>query len=953
LKSEAQTPVNVNYPGATHTKLYGINNEGVIVGAANGNTQVFTLSNGVFTNVPDNPASVGTLENTTFGINDNGDIVGSYNDKTLGEVEGFLLKGGTYTTIRFPGSLTTTVSGINNSDEIVGSYTGSTAGVFHGFMFSNGTYQTIDYPGAKLTSCLGINNAGTIVGTFSNTNNIGTGNILHGFVYNAGHFAELHFPGSTNTDLGSINDSGAILGSSDSSLFVYANGQFKPLTITPPAPDTGISSIAFNNSEQIVGGSYVPSSGIFEGNGFVLSTGPYAYVPISNGNVVSVYDTTFDVLAATIPVGAAPFDAAVSPNGSRVYVDNSNSNTVSVIDPTNNSVVATVPVGSIPAGIAVTPDSSTIYVATHGNNSVSVVNAATNTVTATVPVGSYPFLLAITPNGSHVYVPNFQSNNVSVISTATNTVVAVVPVGLAPQSVAISPDGKLAYVTCTNSNLVYVIDTATNTVTKTIPVSNGPLALTISPNGASAYVSEYFGATTAVINTANESVIASVPVGVTPYGSAITPDGASLWQTNSSASSISVISTATNNVVTTIPLPGSDFNVGIGPATPTSQTISMPLSPTAPNVFNFGAHTFTVQYPPGTTFSGVNMTITAAQTTQQTFKQRVAGGQFANATCIVYAEEGGNCEDYQVTCSTASGGSITCPSVPTASIAVKTSFDTQQQIINPGFLTTPIGTNNWTNIFESFSLQRIDPTMKGRTRSFSEFVAVDLGMTNGQGAGTPTILDPLRQSDTRIFPAGTIIPVHFTLSSLASPGTPVTDATAGLSVVRVSDSNGHLTSNIVLDSPAGFIYSGGQYTYSLNTAGYAPGTYDLTIYGNAFAAQQIPFTVPTPTMGAHLVTTVQSLTRSSPSKQYIATFAIANTGTGTVNGVIVTSSQLDGAPTSTGLPISLGDIGPGSSMTVSIAFPVSAGPAGSRGALTINETFAGGTSGGGFRITLP
>ena len=88
-------------------------------------------------------------------------------------------------------------------------------------------------------------------------------------------------------------------------------------------------------------------------------------------------------------------------------------------------------------------------------------------------------------------------------------------------------------------------------------------------------------------------------------------------------------------------------------------------SQTAPTVFNFGPHTFTVQYPTGTSFSGVNMAVTAAQSTQQTFKQRVAGTQFADAQCIVYSGAGGNCVDYQVTCSAASGGTISCPSVST------------------------------------------------------------------------------------------------------------------------------------------------------------------------------------------------------------------------------------------------------------------------------------------------
>ena len=104
----------------------------------------------------------------------------------------------------------------------------------------------------------------------------------------------------------------------------------------------------------------------------------------------------------------------------------------------------------------------------------------------------------------------------------------------------------------------------------------------------------------------------------------------------------------------------------------------------------------------------------------------MAGTTFANATCMVYSGAGGNCVDYQVTCSTTSGSQITCPDESSPTIAVKTSYDTLQQIIDPGFLTTPIGTNDWTNIFTAFYLQRIDPTTKGRTSGFSEFVAVEI-----------------------------------------------------------------------------------------------------------------------------------------------------------------------------------------------------------------------------------
>jgi YVTN family beta-propeller protein len=390
-----------------------------------------------------------------------------------------------------------------------------------------------------------------VAGTFTATVNMNVARaeqastlLPNGDVFIAGGFSSLGFFGGTQL--------------STSEIYKTGSGTF-----------SGLSSMIFPhsriNAPLLANGEVLLASGTIAELYFPSSTGRYAYVPISNGNVVTVFDVSSDQPVATIPVGAAPFDAAVSPNHSFVYVDNSNSNSVSVIDPTTNTVVATIPVGSIPAGIAITPDSSTIYVATHGDNSVSVINAATKTVIATVAVGSYPFLLASTPDGKNVYVPNFQSASVSVISTATNSVIATIPVGLAPQAVAITPDSKFAYVTCTNSNLVYVLDTATNTVVNTIPVSNGPLAVSITPDGTTAYVSEYSGAATAVINLATNTVIASVPVGATPYGSAITPDGAFVWQTSWSATNISVISTANKAVVATIPVSGYDFNVAITP----------------------------------------------------------------------------------------------------------------------------------------------------------------------------------------------------------------------------------------------------------------------------------------------------------------------------------------------------------------------------------------------------
>ncbi len=281
-----------------------------------------------------------------------------------------------------------------------------------------------------------------------------------------------------------------------------------------------------------------------------------------------------------------------------------------------------------------------------------------------------------------------------------------------------------------------------------------------------------------------------------------------------------------------IPLLGTGENLFV-------SQITQPLSPTLPNLFNFVTNSFVVQYPPGTSFSNVNMTVTQVEISQAQFQERVAGTRFGNATCIVYAGAGGNCADDQVTCSE-SGSPIGCPSEPTPTIAVQTTFGTSQAIINPGYLTTPIGENDWTNIFVSYS----DPTVKAKTTGFSEFVAVDLGTTNSQGAGNLTLLAPLRATDPRAFGVGAGIPVTFQLTSIANPNKSVTDAVANLTIVMVSNASGMPESTEVLALNNAFTYESGiGYKYQVNTRAYQAGQYVLTIYGNAFAAQQVTFTI--------------------------------------------------------------------------------------------------------------
>jgi hypothetical protein len=166
---------------------------------------------------------------------------------------------------------------------------------------------------------------------------------------------------------------------------------------------------------------------------------------------------------------------------------------------------------------------------------------------------------------------------------------------------------------------------------------------------------------------------------------------------------------------------------------------------------------------------------------------------------------------------------------------VQTAFTTSQSITNPGYLTTPIGTNQWTNIFTGFS----DTTVKGKTQGFSEFVAVNLGATNAQGLGTLHVVFPRFPFTLK---QGRMIPVEFGLPSVVNRK-PINDAHASISVDMIADGNGNPTMVTVLSATNAFQHTSraGVYSYSLNAAEYAAGTYVVTIYGDAFPAFQGQF----------------------------------------------------------------------------------------------------------------
>ena len=151
--------VEINYPNATHSWVYGINTAGTVAGS-------FTKA----------------------------DVV-----------KGFKLANGKYTTIAVSGALTTNPQAINDQNVVVGSYSDGT--FYHGFVWQNGSFTTVDFPKTRFGTVLtDVNNAGVIVGNHLSADR------AFGFIYKGGAFANIVYVDAKSATAGGINNNGVISG---------------------------------------------------------------------------------------------------------------------------------------------------------------------------------------------------------------------------------------------------------------------------------------------------------------------------------------------------------------------------------------------------------------------------------------------------------------------------------------------------------------------------------------------------------------------------------------------------------------------------------------------------------------------------------------------------------------------------------------------------------------------
>jgi YVTN family beta-propeller protein len=215
--------------------------------------------------------------------------------------------------------------------------------------------------------------------------------------------------------------------------------------------------------------------------GFAMSEDErWAYVALCINNSVAIVDLAAGKVAAEVKVGVAPFDVALSPDGSTAYVSNWGgrrpglfdrkakgagtdtlvdergipcSGTVSKIDLAKRKVVAQVDVGLHPSGLVRNGDGSRLYVANANSDTVSVIDTQEFRVVETVqvrpdealPFGSITCGLALGKDERTLFAANGGNNAVAVIALGQKSEVkGFIPAGWFPGAVA--TDGERLFI---------------------------------------------------------------------------------------------------------------------------------------------------------------------------------------------------------------------------------------------------------------------------------------------------------------------------------------------------------------------------------------------------------------------------------------------------------------------------------------------------------------------------
>jgi DNA-binding beta-propeller fold protein YncE len=301
---------------------------------------------------------------------------------------------------------------------------------------------------------------------------------------------------------------------------------------------------------------------------------------------------------ATVPVGFAPHEVSVAPDGRLAVVSNYGTreragSTLSVVDLEQPRELRRIDLGphTRPHGVAwYAPDR--VAVTTEGSAHLLLVDPLAGTIVAKITTGQETsHMVAVAPDARRAYVANIGSGSVTAAALDAPTApVHTTPTGAGTEAVAVRPDGREVWVAARAGGTLLRLDAFSLEPLGRFDLPGVPIRLAFSPDGATAFVNCAGSAEVVAFDAATgrelrrrkiESPLAPAassrpfaglaPGSPLPVGLLVAPDGKRLFVAATMADRILQLDAGTLEVLHVIDVDGEPDGLGITHVMPKAQ----------------------------------------------------------------------------------------------------------------------------------------------------------------------------------------------------------------------------------------------------------------------------------------------------------------------------------------------------------------------------------------------
>lgn len=301
---------------------------------------------------------------------------------------------------------------------------------------------------------------------------------------------------------------------------------------------------------------------------------------------------------ATVPVGFAPHEVSVAPDGRLAVVSNYGTrerpgSTLSVVDLEQPRELRRIDLAphTRPHGVAWYA-TDRVAVTTEGSAHLLLVDPLAGTIVAKITTGQEAsHMVAVAPDARRAYVANIDSGSVTAAALDAPTApVRTAPTGAGTEAVAVRPDGREVWVAARAGGTLLRLDAFSLEALGRFDLPGVPIRLAFSPDGATAFVSCAGSAEVVAFDAATghelrrrkiESPLAPTvssrpfaglaPGSPLPVGLLVAPDGKRLFVAATMADRILQLDAGTLELLHVIDVDGEPDGLGITHVMPKAQ----------------------------------------------------------------------------------------------------------------------------------------------------------------------------------------------------------------------------------------------------------------------------------------------------------------------------------------------------------------------------------------------